>query len=98
MTYSLLSALTPEKHNITVVAGEFKDINFDEKYDLVGVTTTTLLTNVAYQIADEYRRRGTNVVIGGWHASALPEEAKRHADSVVIGEAEETWPQLLKDF
>jgi len=98
MTYSLLSALTPDKYNITVVAGEFKDINFDEKYDLVGITTTTLLTNVAYQIADEYRKRKIPVVLGGWHASALPEEAKRHADSVVIGEAEETWPQLLKDF
>jgi len=98
MTYSLLSALTPNKHNVTVISGEFKDISFDEKYDLVGITTTTLLANVAYSIADEFRRKGTKVVIGGWHASALPEEAKQHADSVVVGEAEETWPQLLIDF
>jgi radical SAM superfamily enzyme YgiQ (UPF0313 family) len=98
ITLSLLTALTPREHNVRVVSGEFKDINFDEKYDLVGITTTTLLANVAYKIADEFRRRGTKVVIGGWHASALPEEAKQHADSVVVGEAEETWPQLLKDY
>lgn len=98
ITFSLLSAITPDKHNVKVIDGEFKDINFDEKYDLVGITSTTLLANVAYKIADEFRRRGAKVVIGGWHASALPEEAKMHADSVVIGEAEETWPQLLKDF
>jgi radical SAM superfamily enzyme YgiQ (UPF0313 family) len=54
--------------------------------------------NRAYEIADSFRKRGKTVVIGGYHATALPEEAKQHADSVVIGEAEYTWPQLLKDF
>ena len=96
-TYSILSALTPIEHRIKVIKGEFKDINFDEKYDIVGITTITCLANIAYDIADEFRRRGTKVVLGGWHASALPEEAKQHADAVVVGEAEETWPQLLND-
>ncbi|HID26053.1 MAG TPA: B12-binding domain-containing radical SAM protein [Thermoplasmata archaeon] len=49
-------------------------------------------------LENEFRKRGVFVVLGGWHPSALPEEAKQHADSVVIGEAEETWPQLLKDL
>ena len=63
----------------------------------MGITTVTCLANIAYEIADSFRRRAVPVVIGGWHASALPDEAKQHADAVVIGEAEEIWPQLLKD-
>jgi len=51
----------------------------------------------AYEIADEFRRRGATVVLGGYHPTALPEEAKQHSDSVVIGEAEESWPRLLND-
>ncbi|EMR74595.1 Fe-S oxidoreductase, partial [Thermoplasmatales archaeon SCGC AB-540-F20] len=52
----------------------------------------------AYTIADEFRRRGKKVVLGGWHPSALPEEAKKYSNSVLIGEGEELWPQLLKDI
>ena len=51
-----------------------------------------------YEIADEFRRQGKTVVLGGYHPSALPNEAKQHADSVVIGEAELTWPLVLDDF
>lgn len=51
-----------------------------------------------YQIADEFRKRGKTVVIGGFHALALPEEAKQHADSVVVGEGDISWPKLVNDF
>lgn len=98
MTFSILAALTPKEHNIKIVEGGHEDIDFNEKYDLVGITSTTCSANMAYDIADEFRRHGVKVVIGGWHASALPEEAKQHADSVVIGEAEEIWPKLLQDL
>ena len=98
VTFSILAALTPKDYDISVIQGEMDEIDFDEKYDLVGLTATTVLANIAYEIADEFRSRGVAVVMGGWHVSSLPEEAKQHADSVVIGEAEETWPQLLKDF
>ncbi|MCD6237371.1 MAG: B12-binding domain-containing radical SAM protein [Thermoplasmata archaeon] len=95
--FSILASLTPKKHQVKVIERGVEDINFDDDSDLVGITTVTCLANIAYEIADSFRRRGVPVVIGGWHASALPEEAKQHADAVVIGEAEETWPQLLKD-
>lgn len=98
VTYSILAALTPNKHNVTIIEGGFSDIDFDKKYDIVGITSTTDLVYITYKIADEFIKRGTTVVIGGWHASALPFETKKHADSVVIGEAEETWPELIKDF
>jgi radical SAM superfamily enzyme YgiQ (UPF0313 family) len=94
----ILSALTPEKHSVEIIEASPRDINFDEKYDIVGITFTTQCSQWAYEMADDFRKRGTFVVLGGWHASALPEEAKQHADVVFIGEAEETWPQFISDF
>ena len=95
-----ISSLTNDNYNINMVDERFNQINFKKKYqcDLVGISTTTYNAFRAYELADEFRKRGITVVLGGWHPSALPEEAKQHADSVVIGEAEDTWPQLLKDF
>jgi len=98
LTFPILVELTPKKHSISITEGQKRDINFKKKYDVVGISTVTSNVHHAYEIADEFRERGVTVVLGGWHASALPEEAKQHADSVVVGEAEETWPQLLKDF
>lgn len=98
LTIPILVALTPKKHSFEVIEGMYGDINFDGDYDLVGITFTTQYAIAAYEIADEFRRRGKTVVLGGWHTSALPGEAKQHADGVVVGEAEETWPQLLNDF
>ncbi|MCX6667994.1 MAG: radical SAM protein [Euryarchaeota archaeon] len=98
LTFMILAALTPEKHSVELIEGGLNDINFDEKYDLVGITCITKYAHAAYEVADEFRKRGVTVVLGGWHPSALPLEAKQHASSVVIGEAEEIWPQLLRDF
>jgi len=98
LTFSLLAALTPIEHTVEIVEGSPYDINYEEPYDLVGITTTTCHAFVAYKIANDFRKHGVKVVIGGYHASALPGEAKKHADSVVIGEAEDIWPQLLEDI
>jgi len=97
--FYLLKQLTPEKHSVDIVqAGRKSDINFNKKYDLVGITFVTRYAFLAYRIADEFRKRGIKVVLGGYHASALPKEAKEHADSVVIGEGEDNWPKLLNDL
>ncbi|RLF26190.1 MAG: B12-binding domain-containing radical SAM protein [Thermoplasmata archaeon] len=93
-----LAAVTPRDHEIEIVDERRNKINFNKNYDIVGITTYTANAFHAYEIADKFRKNGVKVVLGGYHVSALPEEAKQHADSVVIGEAEETWPQLLKDF
>lgn len=97
-TFPILAALTPKEHTIEIVEGGHEAINYNKEYDLVAITCTTAYAFLAYDIADEFRKRGVTVVLGGWHPSALPEEAKQHADSVVVGEAEETWPQLLHDL
>ena len=94
----ILSVLTPKEHEVTIVEGEPDEIDYDIDADLVGISFTTRLAPLAYQIADRFRERGVKVVAGGWHPSAMPEEALRHADSVVIGEAEYIWRDLLKDM
>lgn len=98
LTLPLLAASTQEKHGVKIVDGSKKNIDFNNEYDLVGIHCNTSTALIAYEIADEFRRRGVTVVLGGWHASALPEEAKQHADAVVIGEADYTWPQLVNDL
>jgi radical SAM superfamily enzyme YgiQ (UPF0313 family) len=66
--------------------------------DLAAISLLTPTSVAGYRIADALRARGIKVVMGGMHVTALPEEAKGHADAVVIGEAESVWPQVLQDF
>ncbi|MBF0555756.1 MAG: B12-binding domain-containing radical SAM protein, partial [Nitrospirae bacterium] len=66
--------------------------------DLVGITAMTPAVMRGYEIAHALRAKGKTVVMGGMHASKLPQEALNHVDAVVIGEAEGLWPQLLTDF
>jgi len=98
LTFPILAGVTPQNYNIDIFEGDMKTIDFNKGYDVVGITNTTASAYLSYEIADEFRKRGVHVALGGYHASALPEEAKQHADTVFIGEAEETWPQFLKDF
>jgi len=98
LTLLQIAAVTPEKYSVKIVDESFEKVSFNEDVDLVGISFRTLNAPRGYWIADEFRKRGIPVVIGGWHASALPHEAKEHADAVFIGEAEGGWRQLLKDF
>jgi len=93
-----IAALTPKEHSIKIINENHEGIDFDQNVDLVGISCFTMAAPHVYQIADEFRRRGKKVVLGGYHPTALSDEAKQHADSVVIGEAELVWPQLLKDL
>jgi len=93
-----VAAVTPPDIEVKIVDEAFEKINFEEKVDLVGLTAQTPSAPRAYQIAEEFRKKGVPVVIGGVHVSTLPDEALQHVDTVVIGEAEEIWPQLIEDF
>jgi radical SAM superfamily enzyme YgiQ (UPF0313 family) len=70
----------------------------DDSPDLVGISVSVSGARRAYEIADHYRRRGVHVCLGGLHATAMPVEALRHADTVFLGPAEEAWPRFLGDF
>jgi len=98
ITLEQLISVTPDIYEVESVDERWEDVDLNWNGDLVGISTLTPSANHAYEIADEFRKRGKTVVLGGYHPSALPEEAKQHADAVVIGEAEISWPQLLKDF
>ncbi len=97
LTMPLLAALTPREHSVTHTDEIVDRVRFDEPADLVGITAPTPSALHAYGLAREFRRRGVPVVLGEPHATALPEEASRHADAVVVGEAEDTWPAVLED-
>lgn len=93
-----LAALTPKDWEVEILDARVKEIDYGAKADLVGVTGLTSEMPSAYAIADNFRERGVKVVMGGVHVSALPDEALKHADSVVIGEAELVWKGLLDDL
>jgi radical SAM superfamily enzyme YgiQ (UPF0313 family) len=94
----ILFSLTPRNFKIAFQDENINEINFDEKIDLVAIGGLTGLADRAYEIADEFKKRGVPVIMGGIHVSSLPEEALQHADSVVIGEVEGLWEQILADF
>jgi radical SAM superfamily enzyme YgiQ (UPF0313 family) len=92
-----LAALTPPDWHVRIHDTRVDPVDYDRKTDLVGITAFTAEVPSAYSIADAFRKRGVPVVMGGVHASALPEEALEHADAVVIGEAEPVWERVLRD-
>lgn len=93
-----IAALTPPEIEVSITDENVTRIDYLKDVDLVGITSLTSTSHRAYEIADAYRAMGKKVVLGGIHASILPEEAARHADAVVIGEAEGIWPMVIADF
>jgi len=93
-----IASLTPADHLITIVDENYERLEWEGDWDLVGITAMTQQALRAYEIAQEFHRRGRYVVMGGIHASVLPEEAAQHVDTVFAGEAEITWPQFLREY
>jgi radical SAM superfamily enzyme YgiQ (UPF0313 family) len=94
----IIASLTPEDIAVTVADEQIREIDSSLDFDLVGISCMTATANRSYELADRYRQRGSKVVLGGIHPTILPEEAIRHADAVVIGEAEGCWTDVIADF
>jgi radical SAM superfamily enzyme YgiQ (UPF0313 family) len=92
----ILAALS-EGHEVRIADGGWEPIPYGERFDLVGITVTTFASQEVYEIASRFRASGARVVLGGVHACIMTEECLRHADAVVVGEAEYLWPQVLRD-
>ena len=92
-----LASLTPKEHEVVFFDDRVERINYDDPADLVAITTETYTSWRSYQIAAEYRKRGARVVIGGYHATLVPEETQHFADAIIVGEAETVWEELLHD-
>lgn len=98
LSFTTLAALTDEDWDISIIDEAVEPIDFSILPDLVAITVMTPLAKRAYEIADIYRSKNIPVVLGGIHPTMMQHEAKSHADAVVVGEAEEIWPQVLSDF
>ena len=92
-----LAGLTPADVDVRFYDDRMEEIPFDEPTDLVAISVETYTARRAYQIASEFRKRRVPVVMGGFHASLCPEEVGRYAESVVVGEAELLWPEVVDD-
>jgi len=100
LTLTTLAALVPEELDaqLELVDESVDTVSLETDADLVGISAITGTSTRAYELADHFRRQRITVVLGGVHVTLMPEEALQHADAVVIGPAEITWPQLLRDF
>ena len=94
---AVLVGLTPPDVDIRFHDDRMESIPFDEPTDLVAIPVETYTAKRAYQIASEYRRRGVPVVMGGFHATLAPDEVARYAESIVLGEAENVWGEVIDD-
>lgn len=98
LAIATLAALTPSDVEKRFFDDRMEKIDFEEETDLVALSVETYTARRAYQIAAKYRFKGVPVVMGGFHPTLVPDDAQEHADSIVIGEGENLWPELLNDF
>ncbi|MEI8355241.1 MAG: radical SAM protein [Deltaproteobacteria bacterium] len=98
LSFAALAAVTPQCWQLELCDENIEPIECPADVDLVAITAMTPQAPRAYEIAALFRARGVRVVMGGFHASALPEEALCYVDAVVVGEGEIVWPLLLADF
>jgi radical SAM superfamily enzyme YgiQ (UPF0313 family) len=95
---AVAATIPRDRYEVVLTDENIETVDFDLKADLVGISAMTSYVNRGYEIADAFRMRGIPVVMGGVHPSFMPQEALRHADAVVIGEAELVIPKLLDDL
>lgn len=100
LTLTTLAAYVPPELNATIEIHDegIEDIDLNLQADLIGMTAITGSSKRAYELSAHFRGRGIPVVLGGPHITLAPDDAQPHADSIVVGYAEDTWPQLLRDF
>ena len=100
LTLTTLAALIPSEISADILLFDegIADVPLDLEADLIGLTVITGTAKRAYELADHFRQRGITVVLGGPHITLIPEDAAPHADAIVTGYAEDSWPQLLRDF
>jgi radical SAM superfamily enzyme YgiQ (UPF0313 family) len=93
-----IAAITPKEHVVTIINERYQTIPYNQHFDLVNINYTTSTAPHAYEIADQFKKKGTTIIFSGMHASALPDEALRHGDSVLLGRGELNWITLLQDI
>lgn len=100
LTLTTLAALVPEdlEAEIELYDEGIEPVPYTVDADLIGMTVITGTASRAYELSKQFRAQGKIVVLGGPHVTLLPKEAAEHADAICIGYAEDSWPQLLRDY
>ena len=98
LAFPLLAAYTPSHWEVELLIEVVDEINFDTEADIVAIGSMGHATFRGLEIAAEFKKRGKTVVMGGYMASIAYEEAMKHVDSVVIGDAEISYPKMLQDY
>ena len=94
----IVAALTPPDVEVEFIDENFGEINYDLKVDLVALSAMTCQAVRAYEIAGMFRSKGIKVIMGGIHATLMPEEAALYCDSIAVGEAEMIWSDVISDL
>jgi radical SAM superfamily enzyme YgiQ (UPF0313 family) len=94
----VLAGLTPPDIDVVMHDDRMERIPYDDATDLAAITVETYTARRSYEIADEYRKRGVPVILGGMHVTLLPDECAEHADSIFLGDAETLWSQVIRDL
>ena len=97
LSLGALAGFTPPDVEVVLYDDRLEPIPFDEPTDLVAITVQIYAARRSYEIAAEYRKRGVKVIMGGVHATLLPEEVSQHADSIFISDAENLWHEVIAD-
>jgi len=98
ITMPYLAAFAPPHWTVLHIDEVVRPVDFGMRADLVAITFHTPSAPHAYALADQFRLRGTPVVLGGPHVTLMPYEAQAHADVIFVGEAEAHWAQFLCEF
>lgn len=93
-----VSALVPDNWEVKYIDSFLDEMDNIEKFDIIGIGGMTRQADDIYKISKKFKQKGTHIVIGGIHATIVPDEVKKYADTVIIGEAEEIFPQFIDDF
>lgn len=98
LNITALAGLTPNEVSLTFYDDRIEEIDYEADTDLVGISVETSTALRSYEIARQFKARDRTVVMGGVHPTLMPEEVANYADSIVVGQAEESWPRLISDF
>ncbi|WP_406243902.1 B12-binding domain-containing radical SAM protein [Tissierella carlieri] len=94
----LAGFIDESKYDIILIDEYNQKIPLEDRFDLIAITVNTSNASHCYEVATKFRNKGCKVVFGGPHSTLMPDEAINYCDYIIIGEAEETWPQFLEDF
>lgn len=94
----VIAGILPQKVEISMYDDRMERINYDNPCDIVMITVETYTAKRAYEIAEEYKKRNVTVIMGGMHATLIPEETMEHCDCVITGDAENILNEVINDY